>query len=262
MKTLKSSLLLLIAICIAPFYANAQQTLSIPLENPGEPGSLSLEALQSSITVIGYEGDKVLISNGDDDESEETEVTEDGLRKISGGPGFEITKHGNTISIGNVSFFQSSDFKIKVPRNFSLNISTLSGDLHVKNVSGELELSSVNGDITLKNVNGSANVNTVNGDITADFNSVAANDPMAFTTLSGDIDVALPADAAFSAKIDSERGDVYTDFNLNIKNRSQRSSTNGMVNVSVNEEIHATVNGGGPEYLFKSLNGDIFIRKQ
>lgn len=262
MNTLKYlSLLIAIFLCM-PLMAAAQKTVTIPLENPGEAGSLQLKMVRGSVQITGYDGEKVIILNNGEDEDDGPEVTEDGLRRITSGTGFEITKDGNAIKIGNVSIMHQSDFNIKVPHNFSLNIATVNGDVRVKNVTGELDLSSVNGDISLRNVSGSALVNTVSGDIDAEFNEVAPNNPMAFTNLNGDIDVALPANAAFTLKINSNWGDVYTDFKLDIIDKNHVTLGSDMYQVDINEKINAKVNGGGPEYLFKSLNGDIYIRKQ
>ena len=89
---------------------------------------------------------------------------------------------------------------------------------------------------------------------------------MAFSNLNGDIDVTLPANTQMTAKMKSEWGEVYTDFDMDVK-RSDRdnvksSAEDGVFKVSVNNWIYGNINGGGPEYLFKSMRGDIYIRKQ
>ena len=157
-------------------------------------------------------------------------------------------------------------FDISVPRNFSLAISLVHGDdFRIKNVNGELEISHVNGDVQLNNVGGSATVNTVNGDITAVFNEVAEHKPMAFSNVNGDIDVTLPADAQVSAKMKSDWGEVYTDFEMDIRKADQNrvnNSDSGVFKISINNWIYGDINGGGPEYLFKSMRGDIYIRQK
>ena len=261
MKTLKNILPLLIAAFLLPLPVFAQEQITIPLSNPGEPGSLSIEVMVGSITVNGYDGEKVLISYIGGDFNEAPEVTEDGLKRISGSSGIEVSEENNHVEIEGTPV-TPTDFEIKVPRNFSLNLSTMTGNLLVKNISGEMELSSMSGDITLRNVSGSAVVNTAAGDITAVFNEIAPHNPMAFTNLSGDIDVAFPADAQFSVRIESQLGEVYTDFNMNFQKNRNSNSSDDLFKISIGETIIAEVNGGGPEYLFKSLNGDIYIRKQ
>lgn len=266
MKTLKLILPIIIAALLLPLQTKAQEQIAVPLTNPGEPGRLSISVIQGSVTVTGYDGDEVLISYNGNDRDDTQKVTEDGLRRISNNSvGFQVSEESNEVTISGVSPMKSTNFEITVPRNFSLNLSAVNGELLVKNVSGEMELSSVNGEITLRGVSGSALVNTVNGDITAVFDDVAANAPMAFTNLNGDIDVTFPADVQMSAKMKSEWGEVFTDFEMNIKRAGGNpdlSTENGIYKVSVNNWIYGTVNGGGPEYLFKSMRGDIYIRKK
>ena len=245
--------------------ATSQDQLAIPLSNPGEPGSLKLGTVRGAINITGYDGSEVIIRYGGE-EQEEREVTKSGLRRISSNTsGFEVRENDNKVEIGGVSPMKDIFFNISVPRNFSLNLSLVHGDdMAVENVNGEMEISHVNGDVTLTNVGGSAVVNTVNGDITASFTSVAEGQPMAFSNVNGDIDISLPADVRLTAKMKSEWGEVFTDFDMDIeRSETERSesSDSGVYKVSVNNWIHGNINGGGPEYLFKSLRGDIYIRK-
>jgi DUF4097 and DUF4098 domain-containing protein YvlB len=115
-------------------------------------------------------------------------------------------------------------------------------------------------------VSGSAVANTVNGDIKATFNRISSNKPMAFSNLNGDIDITLPANAKVSTKMKSEWGEIFTDFDMNINSKRGNDSgvnvDSGTYKVSVNNWIYGDINGGGPEYLFKSMRGDIYIRKK
>lgn len=246
---------------------SAQDQIAVPLSNPGQPGQLKLSAVRGSINVTGYDGDEVIIRYGSDENNGEKEVTQGGLRRISSNSvGFEAQEHDNKVEIGSVSPMKEIHFDISVPRNFSLNISLVHGDdMNIENVNGEMEISHVNGDVTLTNVGGSAVINTVNGDITASFNSISGDRPMAFSNVNGDIDITLPADAKLSAKMKSEWGEVFTDFDMDIRRGGEdrvNTSGSGTFKVSVNNWIYGNINGGGPEYLFKSLRGDIYIRKQ
>lgn len=246
--------------------ANDQQ-IAIPLSNPGQPGSLNLGVVRGSITVTGYDGDEVLINYGGEDASSgQQEVTRQGLRRISdSGIGFEVTEDNNEVHVGSVSPMRSVDFRVSVPRNFALHLSTVNGgEIRVENVSGEMEISNVNGPITLVNVGGSVVANTVNGDISATFRSVAEGKPMAFTNLNGDIDVTFPAGVRMNARMRSEWGEVFTDFDMDLDRTGgvDRSGDSGTYKVSVNHWINGAVNGGGPEYQFRSMRGDIYIRRQ
>jgi hypothetical protein len=268
MKTLKYLLPLIFSTLMIPKLSLAQEQIAVPLSNPDQPGKLEVGIIRGSISVTGYDGQEVIIRYNTDEDDDNNKVTQDGLRRISdNSAGFEATENKNTVRISGASPMREINFEVSVPRNFSLYLSTVNnGDLTIANISGELELSNVNGDITLQNISGSALINTVNGDITATFNSVDNNKPMAFSNLNGDIDITFPADAKLTAKMRSEWGEVFTDFEMDVK----RSDTNikssdgrsGGYKISVNNWIYGDINGGGPEYLFKSMRGDIYIRKK
>lgn len=268
MKILNYILPLLLASLI-PLQIQAQEKLVVPLSNPGEPGKLNIGIVRGSITVSGYDGEEVLISYGGDIEEEgEQQVTQDGLRKISNNSvGFEVSENDNQVNVSGASPMQNIDFEVSVPRNFSLKLSTVNGgEIFVENVDSEMEISNVNGDITLRNVGGSALVNTVNGEIKASFQSVTPDKPMAFSNLNGDIDVTLPANTKMETKMKSEWGEIFTDFEMDIsredKENVKSSSQGDNFRISINNWIYGSINEGGPEYLFKSMRGDIYIRKQ
>lgn len=267
MKTLQTLILSTLFSLLLAGTVSAQEQIAIPLSTPGQPGKLEIGIIRGSIEVTGYDGDEVIIRYGGEESGSEQEVTKDGLRRISNNAvGFEVEENDNVVEIGSVSPMKETHFDISVPRNFSLSISLVHGDdMSVENVNGEMEISHVNGDVMLTNVGGSAVVNTVNGDITATFNSVAEDKPMAFSNVNGDIDITLPAGATLSAKMKSEWGEVFTDFEMDIRRGSEdrvNSSDSGTYKVSVNNWIYGDINGGGPEYLFKSLRGDIYIRRR
>lgn len=247
----------------------AQERLAVPLSNPGEPGKLELGVIRGTINVSGYNGNEVIINyNGGAEKGANKSVTKNGLRRISNNSvGFEVEEDENVVEISGSSPMQDITFDISVPRNFSLELSSVNGGgITIENVSGDLEVSNVNGEITLINISGAAVANTVNGDIKATFNSVSPGKPMAFSNLNGDIDVTLPANARVSAKMKSEWGEVYTDFEMDIDQSEEgeinTSSDSDTYKVSVNNWIYGNINGGGPEYLFKSMRGDIYIRKK
>jgi hypothetical protein len=267
MKHLISSTLPIIFFLFLSNAAMAQQQVVVPLSHPGKPGKLSLSLVRGSITVSSYDGKNVLINYGGSKEGDKPhKVTKNGLHKVSSNSGgFLAEEDDNHVTISGVSPMHDIDFNISIPRNFSLDLSAVKGDIKVNNISGVLDIHSVDGDLTLTNVAGAATANTVNGDITASFKSVNQDKPMSFSTINGDIDVTLPANAKISAKMKAQFGDVYTDFDMDINNNSRKkvnTDNSGTYKVSINNWIKGDINGGGPEYQFKTLRGDIYIRKR
>src|SRR5262249_41738850 len=143
----------------------------------------------------------------------------DGLRRIPSHSGYGITakEENNVVTVDNESFMKAVDLSMEIPQNVKLHLHTVNnGEIEVENVKGQLEINNVNGSIKLTNISGSAVVSTVSGGIKASFASVDASAAMAFSSLSGKIDVTLPADTKANLKLKADRGEVYTDFDVEI----------------------------------------------
>jgi len=269
MKLIRIVLITLIVYLIAFSVATAQDELiAIPLSSPGQPGELRVALVRGSINVRGYDGQEVIVqtasttSNYVDDNQ-----GRNGLRKISGGGNIsmEAIEEDNRVTVRSRAPESSFDFDIQVPRNFSIKAKAVNdGVIFIENISGEIEATNINNDVELRNISGSAVVNTVNGEVTVVFDAVTPDTPMSFTTLNGDIKVTFPASTAMLAKMKTLNGEIFTDFDMDVKanNKRETSSDGGIYRVKVDKEIMGTVNGGGPEIYFKSHNGDIIIQKK
>jgi hypothetical protein len=134
----------------------------------------------------------------------------------------------------------------------------------VENLSGEVEIGCTNGNVILSELSGAAVVNTVNGQIKAIFKNVSASN-MSFTTLNGSIDVTLPATLKATAKIKSDQGEIFTDFDMEMVREQPQVEKKGggkVYRVSVDNSVVGKINGGGPDLVFKNMSGNIYIRKQ
>jgi len=86
---------------------------------------------------------------------------------------------------------------------------------------------------------------------------------MAFSTLNGDVDVTFPADLRANVHVRSDRGEIYSDFEIAARGRatSRETRREGKRHIEVEQELQGTIGGGGPDILFKTFNGDIFIHR-
>ncbi len=288
MKTIKVLVIILLAAGMISQNISAQNQekheLTIPLSSPGEPGVLECSLISGSITVTGYDGELVLIEarqatrkvedieeqemDEDEDEDDEKSSQREGLKKISSKASFNLSAHekNNTIEISSDSWKQGIELIIKVPVNFSLHIGTVNnGDIEAENVSGNHEVRNVNGSITLNKISGSVLANTVNDKILVVFESVEAGTPMSFSSMNGDIDVTLPASVKATAKMKSNNGDIYTDFDMEVEQKrvkKEDSGHSGTYKISVEDWTYGKINGGGAEYTLKTYNSDIYLRKK
>ncbi|WP_232065195.1 DUF4097 family beta strand repeat-containing protein [Rhodocytophaga rosea] len=107
-------------------------------------------------------------------------------------------------------------------------------------------------------------MNTVNGPITATFKEVTKDMPMAFTTLNGNVDITFPSNVKANAKIKTDSGDIFTDYDMTMdtsKPKVNQKSSNGTFRVTIDDWVYGKINGGGPEVMFKNMHGNIYIRK-
>ena len=88
---------------------------------------------------------------------------------------------------------------------------------------------------------------------------------MAFSSMNGDLDITFPKDFKADVKVKSDRGEIFTDFDLKTKPNTAtvtkgENSRGNAYRVKVEKWITGSINGGGAELLFKNFNGDVIIR--
>lgn len=279
---------LLLVLLPLTIYSQDMEPVSIPLSNPGEPGTLHVGLVMGSVTVTAGNSDEVQFTysgagegdfgignlignvmsglfNHEDDDS--TESDREGLTRIPNPTlGIDATERANSVNINVPPTGGSVKLDITVPENFSLNLSTVNGgDIIVEGISGKHELSNVNGRIVMTDVKGSAVVNTVNGNIVVVFSEVTENAPMSFTTVNGDIDLSVPGNTGFNVRMRSEWGEIYSDFDMALNRASvnrESEQSSDTYKVSIDQWVTGSVNNGGPEWVFRTLHGDIMIRRR
>ncbi|MCP5110139.1 MAG: DUF4097 domain-containing protein [bacterium] len=270
-------------VCAAA-HAQEPQTdrLAVPLTDPSKPASLKVSMVQGGITVKGYDGSEVIVEGlrrGQKAEASSKKAA--GLRRIAiSGTGLKVTEDDNEVKVSASALMKAVDLTIQVPRSTSLNIRTVNnGHITVEGISGEIEATNVNGRVSVTDVAGSVVANTVNGGVKVTFTEVTSDKLMSFSSLNGDIDVTFPADVRANVKMETENGDVYTDFDIQMdttprepivdeREESEEREVEGgrerkraRYRVRTEHAARGTINGGGPEFSFKTFNGDIFIRQ-
>jgi len=191
-----------------------------------------------------------------------------GMKRLSGSSsGLEVEERDNVVEITTQSWKAATDLVIQVPAASSLEISSsMDGAVVVEGVSGEIDINNINGPVTLRNVSGNTLVHTVNGDIEAALTRVSADKPLSFSTMTGDIDVSLPAGVKANLKMKTEQGEIFTDFDIDMTRQPVRSETSekteeGRYRITFDKSLVGLINGGGPEISFNTFRGDIYIRK-
>lgn len=241
--------------------------VSVNLTDPARPAFIKASMVNGSINVKAYDGKEVIVEARTRNEEHE---------KQSGGPkrlnismtGLSVEEENNEVRISTESYARTIDLTISVPTHASLKLRAVNdGDISVTGVDGEIDVDDVNGEVNLNNVSGSAVAHALNGHVHATFVKVNPQKPMAFSSLNGDIDVTFPADVKANVSIRSDRGDVFSDFDVQLQASAPRQEVEdsrgkgGKYRVKIDKTVHGTINGGGPEYQFTNFQGQIYIRK-
>jgi|ERR1700682_1026 len=251
-------------------FAQAQaggDRIPVTLSDPSRPARVKVGMVNGGITVKAYEGKEVVVEARV--RNRENSRNEGGPKRLSiSSTGLSVEEENNEININTDSYMHAIDVTVSVPAHTSLKLRAVNdGDIVVTGVDGDLDVDDVNGSVTLNNVSGSAVAHALNGHLHATFTRVDPQKAMAFSSLNGDIDVTFPADLKANVSIRSDQGDVFSDFEVQLKAASSQPVVEdgrghgGKYRVKIDKTVHGTINGGGPEIQFRNFQGQIYIRK-
>jgi len=239
----------------------------VKLDDPARPAFVKASLVNGGITVKAYDGKEVIVEARA--RNEEAERPSNGPKRLNiSTTGLSIEEENNEVRVSTESYARTIDLTISVPVHTSVKLRAVNdGDIVVTGVDGDLDVDDINGSVTLNNVSGSAVAHALNGHVHANFVKVNAQKPMAFSSLNGDIDVTFPADVKANVSIKSDRGDVFSDFDVQLQASAPQQvvedgrKDGGKYRVRIDKTVHGTINGGGPEYQFTNFQGQIYIRK-
>lgn len=257
------SLLMLAAAAVCYAQSDDVDRLVVPFSDASRPRIVRVNLLNGSITVKGADIKDVIVESKID-----SRPAPEGMRRIPMRSGLQAEEENNVVRISTSGSMRSGDLVIQVPRATSLQLKAVnSRQLTVEGVEGDHELSCNNGKITMTNVSGSVVAHALNGDMVVTFDKVRNDKPMSFSSLNGNIDITFPADVRGRWKMKSERGDVLTDFDVKLEASSKPAveegkAGGGKYRVRIDRAVTGTVNGGGPDMTFTTLNGRIYLRKK
>jgi lia operon protein LiaG len=235
------------------------QEYTIPVENVKE-GKISLENFTDDLPIEGYNGNEIIITSANIDHLMPERAK--GLKAIypSGtdntGLGLYVEKNGNHVNIlCLLPITKRGKYRIKVPENFSLKIESgceRNNNIDIQNMKNEIEIKNCQS-ITLKNVAGPLVLSTISGGIDVAFNNGNLDKPVSINSVSGDIDISLPAKTKADIKMKTISGTIYSDFDFQ-KNDDKIKQVGGT-------NLKYQVNGGGVDINLVSISGNIYLRK-
>jgi len=273
----------------APGGTEAGDRVTVNLSDPSRPGSLKASLLNGSIFVKGYDGKEILVeahtrsassrgrkSRDQSEEDMERERPEadsgapssQGMKRLHvAATGLTVEEESNQVRVSTESVNRTIDLTISVPRQTSLVLRTVNdGNIEVSGITGDLDVNDINGSVKLDHISGSAIAHALNGTVRVVFDRITQK-PMAFSSMNGAIDVTFPPDLRANLTIKSDRGDIFSDFDVQMQAGTPQQIVEdgrphgGAYRVRIDKSIHGTIGGGGPEIQFTNFNGSIYIRK-
>ena len=250
--------------------ALAQETTGdrvvVPARNTSRPRVVNVALTNGAITVKTHAAKEVIVETNAGRNRERPERTSDGLRRIDlPGRGLTVEEEDNTITVRSHAP-GGNEITVTVPPDTSLQLKSTNGSITVTGVAGEIEANTVNGHVTLDHVSGTVVTDSHNGPVKVVMDRVTPGKPLSFSSFNGDIDVALPGDLKANLKLRAARGEIYSDFDIQLQPgqvvTEKSDSPEGRFRVRLDRSIEGKINGGGTDATFSTYNGTIRIRKK
>lgn len=251
----------ILPFCIALFFAGVSraQEFKVAVEN-NKDAKLILDDFNGELPIEGYSGNEIVVSaSGGRFEAPEQAK---GLKPVyaagtdNTGIGLYLEKNGNRVTLRClVPFTKRSSYRLRVPENMAIEIErdcAGTGETSISNIKNEIDFKGCHR-IDLKNVSGPLVISTISGGVTVAFSELSKDKSVSLATVSGEVDVTLPAKASFNLEMGTVSGNMYSDFDLQANKDDMRRVGGG--------NLRSQVNGGGVEVKLTTISGNIYLRK-
>jgi hypothetical protein len=227
----------------------------------GEAGRLSVRAVAGDVKVTGTDGTVASV-----------------VARIHGGARLNVQKSDGALLVeqvqrsmlGGIFDRESIDFEVTVPRAAFLEVRTVSGDAHAKDLRGESSFNTVSGEVQLRHVAGRLSALTVSGDVqlvadgTIEISAITTSGDvdveaerisrLGARSVSGDIDVAGLLEAGPRHAVETVSGDLSLDSAGGVSVETARAMDLGR------ERTPIVVGDGAARLVFRTMSGDHRIR--
>ncbi len=236
----------------------------------GSGGSINVRNISGDVRVTGYDGQAVVVTGVKKGRNADRVTIED----QSAGNNVDVRVRYPEHDSGHCNDCDASVlFEVKVPRGVAYRynaISSVSGDVDIAGVSGELTAKSVSGEVTVKDVTGSVHASSVSGNVhvgkvggTANAKSTSGNveveivslegsGNLDFGSVSGNVRVKLPSNLDAEVSLSTMTGDLKTDFPLTIEKSKWGAG----------QKANGRVGSGARNLKMSSVSGDLSLLRQ
>ena len=255
----RNIVLILTAVIFTTTISRAQE-YKIPVQNSSEE-KLSLIDFMGTLPIEGYNGKDIIITTTSGPSFDAPERAE-GLKPNypngtdNTGIGLELEKSGNQISVRCLLHItKRAEYKVKVPYNLAIKAESgceRTNSISIQNMKNEIEIKTCLS-ISLSDVTGPLVLSSVTGGIDIEYTKMNADKPVSINSISGDIDITIPALTPADLEIRTITGMVSSEFDF--------PSGDGDMKQVGGKTYSYALNGGGVDYTIVSVSGNIHLKK-
>ncbi|MGD1147739.1 MAG: DUF4097 family beta strand repeat-containing protein [Thermoanaerobaculaceae bacterium] len=225
--------ILALAVAAAAFPAVAQQRVD-EKRPAAKDGVVEVHNVSGSVKVTGWDRDQVAVTGTLGKGTERLEFTGSGARTII-----------RVVLPTFAHHVDGSDLEIMVPLGSGLEVDTVSADITVGKVSGEVNLESVSGEITVAGAPKRFNAKTVSGDIeitaaSAPGRAKSVSGGITLNGVQGDVEagsvsgtISVKGDGVSRTDIETTSGDIRFDAGLAKDGRLDAKTVSGSVELTL-----------------------------
>jgi len=141
------------------------------------------------------------------------------------------------------------EYTLTIPATASIDeVKSVSGDVDVKGVGGDVRVSSVSGDINAEGLRGRADLSSVSGKVRVTFAN--ARSRMKLHSVSGDVIASLPSDASVHVSANTVSGDISNEFGIDVEHGRY-----------VGHHLSGQIGTGEGDLELHSVSGEIRVRR-
>jgi DUF4097 and DUF4098 domain-containing protein YvlB len=144
----------------------------------------------------------------------------------------------------------SIDLDVSLPAAVNLTANSVSGDVRVTGINGDVDANSVSGDVHLDRLRStSIRANSVSGDIDVQADQLSGRGDLSFHTVSGDVTLELPRSFDADVTMSTVSGSMDSDYKMTMNNGSMSR-----------RNINARIGNGGRRLEFNTVSGDVRLK--
>ncbi|HYK53476.1 MAG TPA: DUF4097 family beta strand repeat-containing protein, partial [Candidatus Eremiobacteraceae bacterium] len=129
-----------------------------------------------------------------------------------------------------------------------VSVQSSSGDITTSNLASSLDAFTASGDIDAKDLTGDASLGTDSGSVDASFDRMTAVHQVRMNSASGDVSITVPRGAGFTIDASTSSGSMDSNLKLPIHERDSGAT------------VHAQVGSGSTNVQLETSSGDIDVK--